>query len=68
MRALFYIISVLIPIAGIILGIIYYVKPEPDLKRVGRNCIIIAVVVWAVAAIVALSVVFLVSIGSGGTT
>jgi predicted RNA-binding Zn-ribbon protein involved in translation (DUF1610 family) len=68
MRALFYIISILIPIAGIILGIIYYVKPDPDLKRVGRNCIIIAVVVWALAAIMALSLVYVVSIGYGATS
>jgi predicted RNA-binding Zn-ribbon protein involved in translation (DUF1610 family) len=55
MRVLVYILSVLIPLAGIIIGIIFYVKPDPEMKRVGKNCIIIAIVVWAVAAIVSIA-------------
>jgi|GEM_PF-2561252 len=56
MRTLFYILSFLVPIAGIIIGIIYYMKPEPELKRFGRNCILIAVLVWAVVAIVYIAI------------
>jgi len=60
MRALLYIISFLIPIAGIILGIVYYVKPDPEMKRVGRNCMIIAVLVWVIIALIYVAVFALV--------
>lgn len=60
MRTLFYILSFLIPIAGIIIGIIYYMKPEPELKRFGRNCILIAVLVWAIVAIVYIAAIALI--------
>lgn len=46
-----YIVSFLVPIGGIILGIIYYAKPDPEMKRVGKNCIIIAVLVWVIIAL-----------------
>jgi hypothetical protein len=59
MRALVYILSFLIPLAGIIIGIVFYVKPDPEMKRVGKNCIIIAIVVWAIAAIFAIAMVAL---------
>jgi hypothetical protein len=68
MRTLLYIISLLIPVAGIILGIIYYVKPDPELKRVGRNCILIAVIVWVSVAILSLAIIAVISIGFGGTS
>ncbi len=42
---MFYILSVIVPTAGIIIGIIYYVKPDPELKRVGRNCLIISIAI-----------------------
>jgi len=51
LRAVFYILSILIPIAGIIIGVIYYAKPDPESKRVGKNCIIIAILVWVVIAV-----------------
>jgi len=60
MRALMYIISFLVPIAGIVLGIIYYVKPDPEMKRVGKNCIIIAILVWVIIALIYIAVFALV--------
>lgn len=41
-RWLFYLLSFIIPIAGIVLGIIYLTKDDPECKRFGRNCIIAA--------------------------
>ncbi len=40
---LWYILSFIIPLLGIILGAIYLGKPEPECKRFGKNCIIAAV-------------------------
>jgi hypothetical protein len=40
---LFYAISFIIPLAGIIIGAIYLGKPEPECKKFGKNCIIAAV-------------------------
>jgi len=44
MKILFYILSFLIFIVGIIIGVIYYSKPDPESKHVGKMCIILAVV------------------------
>ena len=63
LRAVFYILSILIPLAGIIIGIIYYAKPDPDSKRVGKNCIIIAITVWVAAALLTVAM-FIVLSGS----
>jgi hypothetical protein len=43
-RILLYIMSLLIPIAGFIVGAIYYTKPEPEYKHVGKMCIIFGIV------------------------
>jgi hypothetical protein len=51
-----YIISFLVPLAGIILGIIFYVKPDPESKRVGTNCIIIAILVWVAGALIYIAI------------
>jgi len=45
-RALFYILSLLIPIAGIIIGAIYITKTSPHLKRVGKICLALALVAF----------------------
>ncbi len=42
-RWLFYIISFIIPLAGIIIGIIYLTKQDEECKKFGKNCIIAAV-------------------------
>jgi len=39
-RAFWYILSFVIPLLGIIIGVIYTQKPEPLVKAFGRNCII----------------------------
>lgn len=44
MKILFYILSFLIPIVGIIIGVIYYTKPDPQSKELGKMCLILALV------------------------
>ena len=41
-KILFYVLSFLIPIAGIIIGIIYHSKPEPWHKEFGKKCLQLA--------------------------
>jgi hypothetical protein len=64
---LWYILSFIIPILGIILGAIYLGKPEPENKRFGKNCLIAAVIyVVVVVCCVILYFVFLAGlIGTG---
>ncbi|OGS41479.1 MAG: hypothetical protein A3K67_04085 [Euryarchaeota archaeon RBG_16_62_10] len=42
MKILLYLVSFFIPLAGLIIGAIYYSKPEPEFKHVGKMCIILA--------------------------
>ncbi len=55
LRVLFYIVSALIPIAGIVIGIVYLAKPDPESKRVGKICIAISVIAWALAFVLLMS-------------
>ena len=57
MKILFYILSFLFFIVGIIIGVIYYSKPDPESKHVGKMCIILAVlgVVIGIVCVVGLA-------------
>jgi FlaG/FlaF family flagellin (archaellin) len=44
MKILFYILSLVFPLAGFIIGVVYYSKGDPESKHVGKICIILAVV------------------------
>lgn len=49
LKILLYIVSFLVPLAGIIVGIIFYTKNTAEEKQFGKMCIIlavVAVVVW----------------------
>ena len=50
-KALFYILSILIPVVGIVLGIIWMNDQDPEKKAVGKNCLIIAIVVMVLSCI-----------------
>ena len=39
-RIAFYILSFLIWIAGLVIGLIYYTKPDPESKHVGKMCLL----------------------------
>lgn len=59
MRILFYLLSAFFaPIAGIIIGIVFMMKPDPEYKRVGKNCLIISVVIGIVLPLVFFIFVF----------
>jgi Na+-driven multidrug efflux pump len=60
---LWYILSFIIPILGIILGAIYLGKPEPENKKFGKNCITAAVIsIVLVICCVILYFVFIVGV------
>ncbi len=42
-RWLFYVISFVVPLAGVIIGAVYMSKPDPACKKFGKNCIIAAI-------------------------
>jgi len=43
-KPLFYVLSFIIPIAGIIIGAIFMSKPDPELKKFGKTCLMIALI------------------------
>jgi hypothetical protein len=58
-KVLWYILSFIIFVLGIILGIIYMQKPEPEVKAFGKNCLIAGIVgavvcllCWVISALV----------------
>ena len=61
-RWLFYVISFIVPLAGIIIGVIYLTKQDPACKKFGKNCIIAAVA--AVVACCLCYVLYLVGVFS----
>ena len=50
-KALFYILSILIPVVGIVLGIIWVSDQDPEKKVVGKNCLIIGIAVTVLSCI-----------------
>jgi len=65
MRILFYILSLIIPLVGFIIGIVYYSKQDPESKHVGKMCIILAVVGILVTVGLA-AVLYVMVLGFGG--
>jgi hypothetical protein len=41
---LFYVLSFIVPIVGIIIGVIYLAKADEELKRFGKTCLIFAAI------------------------
>lgn len=59
MRIVLYLVSALLaPIAGIIIGIIFIMKPEPDYKHVGKMCLIISLVVGVLIPVIVMILFF----------
>jgi len=65
MKILFYILSLMIPLVGFIIGIIYYSKEDPESKHVGKMCIILAVV-GILATVGLVAVLYMMVLGFGG--
>ena len=43
-KIVFYILSFLIWIVGLIIGLVYYTKDDPESKEVGKMCLILAAI------------------------
>ena len=44
LKAFLYSLSLLIPLAGIIVGIVFMSRPDPESKSLGNACLIIAII------------------------
>lgn len=66
-RALFYVISFFVSIVGIIFGILYLTKPDPECKRFGKNCLLLGIIPPIIYIVIWFIVVFLI-IGAGVIT
>lgn len=65
MRILFYVLSLLFPIVGFIIGVVYYSKGDPESKHVGKMCAMLGVVgIFVSVALAAL--LYLMVLGFGG--
>ncbi len=65
MKILFYVLSLIFPIAGFIIGIIYYSKGDPESKHVGKICLILAIVGILVTVGLA-AILYVMVLGFGG--
>lgn len=66
MKILFYILSLVFPVAGFIIGIIYYSKQDPESKHVGKICLVLALVgILTTVGLAAL--LYVMVLGFGGT-
>ena len=59
-RALFYVISFFVSLFGIIFGIVYLTKPDPECKRFGKNCLLWGIIPPIIYIIIWVIVVFLI--------
>jgi len=64
-RWLFYVLSAIIPIAGVIIGVIFTTKPGEDNKKFGKVCLytavgVIAVIIMLYIAFIALYVAIII--------
>jgi len=64
---LWYGLSFIIPVLGIILGAVYLGKPEPANKRFGKNCLI-AALAYFVVVICCVIIYLVVVVGIIGTS
>jgi hypothetical protein len=71
MRVLLYIVSILVPLAGIIIGIILLLKDDQESKHVGKICLIIGIVVGLLLTVLLAAVLYIATLGfvpDGGST
>jgi FlaG/FlaF family flagellin (archaellin) len=67
MKILLYVVSFLIPLAGFIIGIIFYTRPDQQSKHVGKVCIIIGIIAMVLnVGLAALLYVMVLGFGSNG--
>ncbi|UCE26329.1 MAG: hypothetical protein JSW52_08185 [Candidatus Coatesbacteria bacterium] len=54
---LFYVLSFAVPVAGIVIGVIYLAKADEGLKRFGKTCLIFAAIPIALLLLFILAVI-----------
>jgi hypothetical protein len=64
LKAFLYVLSFLVPIAGVIIGIVFISRQDPESKSLGNACLIVGIISFVVWC--CLSIVF--GIGSGFLT
>jgi len=64
-RILLYLVSLLVPLAGIIIGVIYYARQDPDHKHVGTICLIVGIVAIFLIPTVLAAVLYVMVLGFG---
>ena len=55
LKVLLYIVSFTIPLAGLIVGLVFISRPDPESKRLGQTCMILAIlsiVVWCCGSLI----------------
>lgn len=56
---LFYVLSFIVPIAGVVIGAIYFTKVDEELKRFGKTCLIVAAIQIALSLLYILVVIIM---------
>jgi membrane-associated HD superfamily phosphohydrolase len=56
---LFYVLSFIVPIAGIVIGVIYFSKPDEEPRKFGKTCLIIAAMSVALCLLYILTIIIL---------
>ena len=57
MKFFLYILSLWIPIVGIIIGIVFQSRPDPESKGLGRTCLILGIVSFALTCCISVILV-----------
>jgi hypothetical protein len=56
LKAFLYILSFMIPLAGIIVGIVFISRPDPESKSLGNACLIIGIISMVLSCCLAIGV------------
>ena len=59
MKFFLYILSLWIPIVGIIIGIVFQSRPDPESKGLGRTCLILGIISFALTCCLSVVVIVL---------
>lgn len=57
-KILLYALSVLIPLAGIIIGIVFMTRPDPESKGLGTTCLILGIVSFVLSCCIGVALGF----------
>ncbi len=61
-RWVWYLLSLFIPFSGMLVALLLYDQDSQEIRKVGRNCLLIAFLVWVIFPLVVFFVLLLVSV------